>query len=407
MNQGVLAGMRVVEVSAFVAAPLGGMTLAQLGADVIRIDLPGGGLDYRRWPVTEQNASLFWRGLNKGKRSVCLDFTQPEGRELAIALITAPGEDSGLFLTNFPARGWLDYESLREKRPDLIQLTIQGDRQGGSAVDYTVNPAMGLPNLTGATSSDEPVNHILPAWDLLTGQMAATGLLAAERHRRRTGAGQHIKLALEDVALATMGNLGFIAEAQLGQRRERVGNYLFGAFGRDFLCSGGERVMVVGLTAKQWTALVRALDLSAEIVALQDELRLDLGKEGNRFLAREAIAGLVAARIGSRSMEEIARDFDRNGVCWSRYQTVRELVANDPACSDANPMFASIAQPGVGRVLTPTVPLDFSLRGRLPPMPAPELGEHTGWALRELLGLSISEIEQLRGRGVIGGSQSQ
>ncbi len=77
-----LAGMRVVEASAFVAAPLGGMTLAQLGADVIRIDPPGGGLDHRRWPVTDDNVSLFWCGLNKGKRSVCIDLGHAEGREL-------------------------------------------------------------------------------------------------------------------------------------------------------------------------------------------------------------------------------------------------------------------------------------------------------------------------------------
>ncbi len=396
--------MRVIEASAFVAAPLGGMTLAQLGAEVIRIDLPGGGLDFRRWPVTEDDTSLFWCGLNKGKRSVCIDFTQPAGRELAISLIAAPGVDAGMLLTNFPARGWLSYESLREKRPDLIQLTIQGNRHGGSAVDYTVNPTVGLPYLTGPLSSHEPVNHVLPAWDLLTGQMAATGLLAAERHRRRTGLGQHVKLALEDVALATLGNLGLIAEAQLGQTRGRHGNYLFGAFGRDFSCADGERVMVVGLTAKQWTALVDALGLSVEIAALQAELRLDLGKEGNRFRAREAISALVEARIRLRPIAEIARTFDRFGVCWSRYQTVRELVGSDPACSEQNPMFRSIEQPGVGKVLTPAIPLDFSGEGRLPALRAPQLGEHTAWALGELLGMGASDIRQLRDRGVIGGS---
>src|SRR5271156_3583592 len=275
--------MRVVEASAFVAAPLGGMTLAQMGADVIRIDLPGGGLDFHRWPVTQNNTSLFWCGLNKGKRSVCIDFTSPAGRELAMALIAAPGEEAGLLLTNFPPLGWLRYESLRAKRADLIQLTIQGNRHGGSAVDYTVNSAMGLPFLTGTAASEGPVNHVLPAWDLLTGQMAATGLLAAERHRRRSGEGQHIKLALEDVALATMGHLGFIAEAQLGHRRERVGNYLFGAFGADFVCAGGERVMVVALTLKQWRALQEALLLSAEFAGLQRRLGLDLSLQGNRF----------------------------------------------------------------------------------------------------------------------------
>ena len=106
--QGILSGLRVVEAAAFVAAPLGGMTLAQMGADVIRIDALGGGLDHRRWPVTRDNTSLFWCGLNKSKRSVALDLASSEGRELAMALACAPGEDAGLFLTNFPPRGWLD-----------------------------------------------------------------------------------------------------------------------------------------------------------------------------------------------------------------------------------------------------------------------------------------------------------
>ncbi len=225
----ILSGLRVVEAAAFVAAPLGGMTLAQLGADVIRIDTLGGGLDYRRWPVTEDNVSLFWCGLNKSKRSVALDLGRPEGRELAMALICAPGDDGGMFVTNFPPRGWLDYATLCAQRPDLIQLTIQGDRHGGSAVDYTVNSRVGFPFLTGAEDSAEVVNHVLPAWDLCTGLMAAVGLLAAERHRGRKGVGQHVKLALEDVALAVMGHLGFIAEAQLGQVRQRHGNELFGA----------------------------------------------------------------------------------------------------------------------------------------------------------------------------------
>ena len=110
---GILDGLRVVEGSAFVAAPLGGMTLAQIGADVIRFDPIGGGLDYTRWPVTlDGRHSLFWAGLNKGKRSIAGRLRTPEGQELLSRLICAPGEDAGLFLTNFPARGWLDYETL-------------------------------------------------------------------------------------------------------------------------------------------------------------------------------------------------------------------------------------------------------------------------------------------------------
>jgi 2-methylfumaryl-CoA isomerase len=401
MAQGVLSGMRVVEAAAFVAAPLGGMTLAQMGADVIRIDALGGGLDYRRWPVTGDNTSLFWCGLNKSKRSVALDLASPEGRELAMALITAPGDDAGLFLTNFPPRGWLDYDKLRERRADLIQLTLQGDRHGGSAVDYTVNPRLGLPSMTGPEGAD-PVNHVLPAWDLITGQMVSVGLLAAERHRGRTGQGQHIKLALQDVGLAVMAHLGFIAEAQRGQPRQRHGNELFGAFGRDFVCADGARVMVVGLTAKQWRAICEATDTGAQMDALGARLGLDLAREGDRFRARREIAEVVGAWIGQRRLAQVSEAFERHGVCWSRYQDIGELVRGDPECSPANPMFAAIQQPGVGPVLAPGIPLDFQGSGRLPPGPAPRLGEHTEEVLAELLGLDAAAFGRLHDRGVVG-----
>src|SRR5215469_7965824 len=130
---GILRGLRIVESCAFVAAPLAGMSLAQLGAEVIRIDPPKGGLDAKRWPITKDGKSLYWAGLNKGKRSVAIDIARPEGRELATALITAPGKNAGLFLTNFPAKGWLDYETLTRRRPDLVMVNILGDSQGKSA----------------------------------------------------------------------------------------------------------------------------------------------------------------------------------------------------------------------------------------------------------------------------------
>lgn len=403
MPRGILQGMRVVEVSAFVAAPSGGMTLAQMGAEVIRIDNIGGGLDYHRWPVTEQNDSLFFRGLNKGKRSIAIDIRSPRGQELASEIIRAPGDESGMLLTNFPARGWLSYEKLSAQRSDLIQLTIQGDRQGNSAVDYTVNPAVGIPYVTGPEGEDRPVNHVLPAWDCITGQTAAVGLLSAERYRRATGKGQHIKLALADVALATMESLGFIAEAQLGVTRERAGNYLYGAFGRDFVTADGIRVMVVGLTAKQWKALCQATGLQGEMQRLAARLHLDLNQEGNRYRARKDIAELLEAWFARQNYADVAILFDKDGVCWSRYQSVSDMVANDPECSEQNPLFTRVSQQGVGALLAAGTPLDFMALQRVPAKPAPRLGEHTDQVLSELLGLTSSEIGKLHDAGIVAG----
>ena len=406
MAEGVLTGMRLVEVSAFVAAPLGGMTLAQMGADVIRIDTIKGGLDYRRWPVTNDNVSLFWCGLNKSKRSVALNLDTVEGREIAINLIASPGEDSGMLLTNFPPRGWLDYSKLKERRDDLIQLTLMGDRHGASAVDYTINARVGVTGITGPSDINEPVNHVLPAWDLITGQMVAVGLLAAERHRRRTGQGQHVKLSLEDVALSVMGHLGFLAESQLGQERERHGNELFGAFGRDFCCQDGKRLMVVGLTLKQWQSIVKAMDLGEAMTLLGQQLKLNLSLEGDRFQARREIAKEVQRWVGAHTLEQAAAILDKHGACWGRYQSIHELVNSDPSCSPANPMFSHIEQSGVGRLLAPAIALDFSEVQRLPASGAPKLGEHTEQVLVELLGLSNTDFCRLHDDGIVMNSSS-
>ncbi|MBF0240600.1 MAG: CoA transferase [SAR324 cluster bacterium] len=405
MTQGILEGMRVIEGSAFVAAPLGGMTLAQLGADVIRFDPIGGGLDYQRWPVTKNGKSLFWAGMNKGKRSIAVDFKSERGKELLTELICAPGENNGLFLTNFPNRGWMSYESLKQHREDLIMVNIMGDRHGGSAVDYTVNPTVGFPLATGPDTSQGPINHLLPAWDKITGQMALVGLLSAERYRSRTGKGQLVKLPLADVALATIGNLGKIAEVQINKvNRPKYGNYLYGAFGRDFKTLHGRWIMIVALTDRQWKGLCKATGLTKMFDRLEEELGLDFNKEGDRFKAREELAEIIAPWVRHRAIDEIKEIFDSNGVCWSTYQKFKELVEEDPECSEENPMFQMVDQPGIGSYLMPSSPLDFQESGRLAPKRAPELGEHTDEILADILGLSSTEIGLLHDQKIVAGS---
>ena len=147
--QNILEGLTIIEGSAFIAAPSGGMTVAQLGADVIRFDQIGGGIDYRRWPVDSKGNSLYWHSLNKGKRSIAVDLKSDEGRELIVDLITVAGENRGIFVSNFPARGWLADKKLRDRREDLIYVSLAGDRHGSSALDYTVNSKVGIPFLNG------------------------------------------------------------------------------------------------------------------------------------------------------------------------------------------------------------------------------------------------------------------
>ena len=416
----VLDGLRVVEGSAFVAAPSGGMTLAQWGADVIRFDPIGGGIDRRRWPVTADGTSLYWASLNKGKRSLQVDLRSEAGRELLAELICAPGADAGIFLTNFPTTGWMRYEALRARRDDLIMLSIVGNHDGTTAVDYTVNCAVGYPMVTGhqprrphgeveaaGVGEHRPVNHVLPAWDVICGQTAAVGLLAAERHRSRTGEGQLVTLALSDVALGVVAALGHVAEAQiLGTERDRIGNDLYGALGRDFRCADGRRVIAVAISPKQWRALCDACEMVDAMADLQAETGLDLTRsEGDRFRGRDRIFEVIETWCAGLTFAEVAEAFDRHGVCWGPYQTFRELVSEDPRCSVANPLFGPVTHPGVGTVLEARSPLRFDGLDLDDPAPAPRLGQHTDEVLADCLGLAATEIGRLHDAGVVAGPE--
>ena len=393
-----LDGLRIVEGSAFVAAPSGGMTLAQLGADVIRFDQIGGGLDARRWPLTADGGSIYWAGLNKGKRSIAVDLRSERAQELLTELISG----AGTFLTNFPARGWMSYSALQKRRADLVMLAVTGNRDGSTALDYTVNAAMGYPLATGPADSSEPVNHVLPAWDLICGQTAALGLLAADRRRLRTGEGASMSLALCDVALAAVAALGHVAEAQInGTERQRFGNDLYGAYGAEFTTADAVRVYVVGISPKQWSSLLAATGSESAVAAIAEARGLDFGNEGHRFKARAEVSSAIRPWIASRTVAEVAARFDDLGVCWGRYQTFKQLVDNDPRCSINSGLFREVEQPGIGTYLSPGSPLAFDGVLAVEPTPAPRLGEHTDEILAEDLGLSMAEIGSLRDAGTV------
>ena len=407
MNQqrAILDGLRIVEFSAFVAAPTAGLNMAQLGADVIRVDPPGGNIDIGRLPLDRNGRSLYWASLNRGKRSVEIDVRSPAGARLMAELITAPGEHGGIFVTNLPVDGELGYEALARRRPDLIMVQLVGSPDGANALDYTVNCAVGFPLLTGDGRSG-PVNSVMPAWDVIAAMTIATGVLAAERHRRLTGEGQFVKLALSDVAMATTANLAYVADAQVNASERRAdGNFLYGAYGDSFATSDGRHVMVVAISDRQWRALTKATGTGDALQAAADSLGHRLDDEAGRYAARELISAFLRPWFARRTLAEITALFTDRSLLWGPYRTVRQMLDEDPRCSEANPMFRSVEHPGIGTVLTSSTPLAFGASRRVPPGIAPRLGEHTAAVLADVLGLDPAAVESMRAAGTIGSAQ--
>jgi 2-methylfumaryl-CoA isomerase len=401
---GLLDGLRVVEGAAFIAGPSCGLYLAQMGAEVIRFDTIGGGPDFRRWPLAPASQdSLYWEGLNKGKKSIAIDLTRPEGRELAIQIATAPGPEAGLFLTNYPIGSFLSHAALGARRADMISVRVMGWNDGSPAVDYTINAAVGVPMMTGQADSDQPVNHMLPAWDLVTGAYCAFALMAALLRRRTTGEGAELRVALSDVAATSLGHLGNVAEVlAAGADRPKMGNDLFGAFGRDFLCRGGARVMVVAITPRQWKGLLAALDIAGPVTALEQELAVDFVRdESARFIHRERLFPIFEHGFALRSAEEIGPLLESSGATWGRYQGLHEAVTGDARLFLRNPQFEKLTHPSGLTYPAPGPAAVLANAPRRPLVPAPRLGEHTDEVLAMVLRLDSGAIGKLHDEGLV------
>ncbi len=393
-----LDGLQIIEASSFVASPTAGLYCAQFGAEVIRVDQIDGGPDYRRWPVTEANDSLYWENLNRAKKSVALNLSRPEGRELLQALVQATGQ----FITNFPVEGFLAHEKLAEGRADLVTVRIMGWPDGAPALDYTVNNAVGYPMITGP--GPEPVNHVLPAWDLLSGAYAAFAMLAAIRRREQTGEGSEVRIPLSDVAIGTVANLGGIAEVlHSNANRPRLGNAVYGLFGRDFVTKDGVRTMIVVVTHRQWAALVSALGLGDAIQKVEMTRVVSFAKDdGLRFEHRDALFPIFEKAVGALDHATMAEMLDAAGIVHSAYKTMLDaahdarLVGNNPMFSafDTNP--SGFAYPAAGAFGT------IPQLSRGDAKPAPRNGQHSEEILSLALGLSSGEIARLIDSEIIG-----
>ncbi len=402
-----LNDLSIVEVSSFVASPTAGLYCAQMGAEVIRVDHKAGGLDYDRYMLTGEGRSLSWENLNRAKKSVALDLRSGKGRELCVELAATTGN----CITNLPEKSFLSHAAMKaaqsEGAPDMTSVRIMGWHDGRQAMDFTVNAASGYPLMTGPEEWDmetaPPVNQVLPAWDFITGAYCSFALLAALRHRDATGEGSEVRVPLGDVAIGTTANSGMMAEMLYrGSDRERLGNAIWGAFGRDFRSKDGVRFMVAALTAKQWAGLVEAFGLATPIGQLETEVGVRFADgDDPRFKHRHALFDLFQNVACSHDYAALEARMAANGCTYERYRTAHE-AANDPVLVADNPLFGpSPANPSGFEY--PATRSFANLPAQEPgdPAPAPYLGQHSEQVLAEKLGLSSGAIGKLVDAGTV------
>jgi 2-methylfumaryl-CoA isomerase len=402
-----LEGVKILDLSTYVAGPSASMTLGQLGAEVVRIDPLGGANDTTRLPLDADGHSLYWASLNKQKQSIELNLRDDRGVDLVHQLLAHSGPDGGIVITNAIVNPRLSYDELRTTRPDLIMVHLTGHADGSPAVDYTVNTDTGLPLMTGPLGEPGPVNHVLPAWDLLAGLQAVVAVLAAERVRKATGLGQLVKLSLADVAATSMANLGYVADVvKNGSGRQRDGNYLFGSYGIDFACADGTRVMVVALTTRHWDRLVAMTGCAEAISELERARGADFSDEAQRFAARYEITEILAPWFSGHSHAEVCEQLNDAGVLWGRYRTIEELVSDGDSILGRSHLFDDVDFPAIGTLPTPrsTIQFDPAVSADVAPQPVGLPGGDTSTVLGAWLGLNASDVAALRSEKIVGGS---
>ena len=386
-----LAGVRVVDLSRVLAGPYATMTLADLGADVLKIEHPAGGDETRTWgPPFAGGESAYFLSVNRGKRSVALDLKDPEGLELALELCARADVVIENFRPGGAARLGLDYEAVRRRRPSVVYCTISGfgarephDRAG---YDFTVQAESGLMAITGEPDG-EPMKVGVAIVDVLAGLNAATAILAALHRRDLTGEGDFVEVSLLDSAFAALVNVG--ANALLtGEEPLRYGNAHASIVPyQPFRGTDGWIAVAAandGLYARLCTAIERP-DLAADERYATNEARV---------LNRETLIAELEAVFAGRSTDDWERLLLAAGVPAGKIRGVGEALRTGQART------RRVDHPTAGTVelVGPPFELQSATLGAVTPPPL--LGQHTAEVLREL-GLDDERLALLEERGVI------
>jgi len=294
-----LEGVRIADFSRVLAGPLATMVLADLGAEVLKVERPQTGDDTRAWgpPWDERGAATYFEAVNRNKRSIVLDLAEESGRGRARALIAGSSVVVENFRPGVMDSFGLGYERLRGEQPGLIYCSISGFGAGAGAslpgYDLLVQALGGLMSITGEPDG-EPQKVGVALVDVVCGLFAAVGILAALRHRERTGEGQRVEVALLSCLLAALVNQGS-AYTLTGAVAGRMGNAHPSIAPYELLhCAAGSTIVLAVGTDEQFAALARVL--GADALASDPRFAANPERVANREQLREALEALLASR---------------------------------------------------------------------------------------------------------------
>jgi crotonobetainyl-CoA:carnitine CoA-transferase CaiB-like acyl-CoA transferase len=392
-----LEGVRVLDMSRILAGPWCGMSLGDLGADVIKVENPDGGDDTRHLGTAISGGErTYFLTANRNKRSVAVDFRTPEGRDLIYDL----ARQSDVFLENYKLGGLdkfgLDYESMKKINPRLIYLSISGyGRVGPEAArlgyDFVLQGESGLMSITGEPDGI-PMKVGVPLVDVMTGMYSTQAVLAALIAREKTGEGQLIDMALFDCVLA---NLSIIASNGLlldGVPQRQGNGHVDIAPYDSFRCSDGDLIITVA-NEGQFQRLAVALDLPE--LAADPRFKRNDGRRKNRAAMNEILNGRLSTNTRAHWQEKL----DAQAVACGSVRNVKEALA--VAEKGGRGMVVEVDHPSAGRLKMLASPIKLRGTPVIPPQAPPMLGQHTDEVLRESLGLSEERIAQLRADKVV------
>jgi len=389
--------IRVLDLSRVLAGPYCSMLLADMGAEVIKLEIPGRGDDSREFPPFMGGESLYYVNLNRGKRSITLNLKHSEGRRLFLELV----KRCDVLLENFRPgtmeRLGLGYEHLRRVNPRLIYASISGFGRTGpyrSRPGYDIiGQAMGgLLSITGWPESP-PTRVGTAIGDILSALFCCIGILAALRVRERTGRGQLVDVALVDSVFASLENIPqkFFVD---GEVPTRIGNRYEFIYPYDSFRAADGWVIIGIANDTIWRRFVDASGMTA----LGADERF--ASNPRRIENHGSLKPIIEGWTSSRRVDDIVGLLTEHGIPACPIYSVRDVV-EDRHIAEAREMVVEMEQPGVGMVKLLGCPVKMSETRPAPKGPAPTLGEDTEEVLRELLGVSTAEIEELRRKGVL------